>query len=57
MKKNTKKNKKKKKINSEVYGDEFEVNNEEEHNMEDNEISKDFEYNGLEGDNKDQIYD
>jgi len=58
MKKNTSKIlKKKKKINSEVYGDEFEVNNEEENDMEDNEISEDFEYNDLEGENKDQIYD
>lgn len=58
MKKNTnKKSKKKKKIDSEIYGDEFEVNNEEEYDMEDNEISEDFEYNDLERDNKDQIYD
>ena len=55
MKKNDKK--KKKKIDSEVYGDEFEINNEEEYNLEDNEISEDFEDNDLEVDNNDQIYD
>lgn len=56
MKKNNSK-KSKKKINSEVYGDEFEVNNEEEYDIEGNEISEDLEHNDLEGDNKDQIYD
>jgi len=39
------------------YGDEFEINNEEEYNLEDNEISEDFEDNDLEVDNNDQIYD
>jgi len=55
MKKNNRK--KKKKIDSEVYGDEFEVNNQEEYDIEDNEISEDHEYNDLERDNNDQIYD
>ncbi|MFX0042475.1 MAG: hypothetical protein ACFE8L_06155 [Candidatus Hodarchaeota archaeon] len=50
-------NRKKKKIDSVVYGDEFEVINEEENEMENNEISEDREYNNLEGDNNDQIYD
>lgn len=57
MKKKSNKNSKKKKIDSEVYGDEFEANNEEEYDMEDNEISEGYKYNDLEEDNKDQIYD